>query len=401
MRPRAELAIAVAVLLVLGIGMALLGSRNQPPPNTDPRRSTFVASPDGARALAEALTRLHVNVVRLRRRLDSTEVSPPPVTGGSVLAFLAPSQPLTGFDARQLARRVRGGGDLLLAGRSAGVAMTCYGWHATWLRDSVAVAVPGVSSSSRPARANAALAPLPDSAAADSAGIRRAANCATTITRSDTLLATPSGQPIALRLTAASGAIVTLVADGMLFSNRAMRQSDAGEFALGLFVGRYRQAIFDEYHHGFGPSGSLLGAILSWSVRSPWGWAGWQLAAVALLTLAAGAVRFGPPRRVIERRRRSPLEHVRALANALAAARGHDVAIGMQVQGLRRRLARSGAPARGPLGPWLERLAANLRTPRARAAAATLRSLTSSPQPAAAVLQAAEAVEDVWEELKP
>ena len=279
--------------------------------------------------------------------------------------------------------------------------MTCFGVHATSLRDSVAVTPPGLGASSPPAWVDAALAPLPDSAAADSAGIRRAANCAVAVTRSDTLLATPGGQPIALRLTAASGAAVTLVADGALFSNRAVRQSAAGEFALGLFVGRYRQAIFDEYHHGFGPSGSLLGAIASWSVRSPWGWAGWQLAIVALLTIAAGAVRFGPARRVIERRRRSPLEHVRALANALAAARGHDVAIAMQAQGLRRRLARSGSVSRGPLGPWLDGLAANLRTPRARDAAATLRSLTSSPQPAPAVLQAAEAVEDVWDELKP
>ena len=399
MRPRLELAVAVAALLVLGIVMALLGSRNQPAPNADPRRSTFVTSPDGARALAEALPALHVSVVRLRRRLDTLELAPRPVAGGSVLAVLAPSEPLTGFDARQLARRVEAGGDILLVGRSAGVAMTCYAWHATWLRDSAAVSVPGAAG--RPAWVAAVLAPLPDSAAADSAGIRRAANCVVPVMRTDTLLATAAGAPIALRLTTASGAAVTLVADGALFSNRAMRQSAAGEFVLGLFAGHYRQAIFDEYHHGFGPSGSLLGAIVSWSARSPWGWAAWQLAVAGLLALGAGAVRFGPARRVIERRRRSPLEHVRALANALSAARGHDVAIGMQVQGLRRRLARTGAATRGPVGPWLEQLAANLRTPRALAAVATLRSLTSSPQPAPAVLQAAEAVEDVWEELKP
>src|SRR5512141_2647018 len=138
MRPRAELLIAIAVLLVLGIGAALLGSRNQPPPNADPRRSTFVTSPSGARALADALTRLHVDVVRLRRRLDTIELAPRRIAGGSVLAIVAPSEPLTGFDARQLAQRVRRGGDLLLAGQSAGVAMTCFGLHVTWLRDSVA-----------------------------------------------------------------------------------------------------------------------------------------------------------------------------------------------------------------------------------------------------------------------
>ena len=76
MRPRLELAIAVGALLVLAIGVALLGVRRRPVENADPRRSTFVTSPDGARALAEALTLLHVDVVRLRRRLDSAELRP-------------------------------------------------------------------------------------------------------------------------------------------------------------------------------------------------------------------------------------------------------------------------------------------------------------------------------------
>src|SRR4029079_12465393 len=163
------------------------------------------------------------------------------------------------------------------------------------------------------------LLPLPDSAAADSAGIRRAANCAVAVPRADTLLATRQG-PAALRLTAASGAAVTLVADGALFGHRALRETGAGEFALGLIAGRYPRVVFDEYHHGFGPSGSLAGAVWAWSLRSPWGGAAWQLLLAVALALAASAVRFGPPRRVIERRRRSALEHVRALANALAAA---------------------------------------------------------------------------------
>ena len=390
MRPRAELALALAALLALGMGAALLGSRSRPAESTDFRRSTFVTSPEGAKALAEALTRLGVNVSRLRHRLDSTATLPG--DGRTLLAFLAPSEPLNGFEARQLAARVRRGGDLLLAGSTAGVALSCYGFYPRRLPDSLAAGTLWVSE---------VLLPLPDSAAADSAGIRRAADCAVAVTDADTLLATGDGRPVALRLRAAGGAAVTLVADGALFSNRALRETKAGEFALGLVVGRYPGVVFDEYHHGFGPSGSLAGAVWAWSLRSPWGWAAWQLLLAGLAALAAGAVRFGPARGVIERRRRSPLEHVRALANALAAARGHDVAIATQVQGLRRRLARGGTPQRGPVAGWLDDLAANVRTPRARSAVATLRSLTSSPQPAGAVLRAADAVEDVWEELKP
>lgn len=391
MRPRAELVVAVLVLLVLAGGAALLGSRQRPAENSDPRRSTFITSPAGARGLAEALTRLHVDVTRLRRRLDSAGLVPRD-GGQTLLAFLSPTEPLNGFEARELAGRVRQGGDLLLAGGGSAVPMSCFGVYPSRLPDSMAVGH---------LWADAVLLPMPDSAAADSAGLRRAANCTVATTRADTLLALGDGRPVALRLAAASGATVTLVADGRLFSNRALRETGAGEFALGLVVGRYRRVVFDEYHHGFGPSGSLLKAILAWSVRSPWGWAGWQLALAGLAVLAASAVRFGPARRVIERRRRSPLEHVRALANALAAARGHDVAIATQVQGLRRRLARGGAAPRGPVAPWLDGLAANVRTPRAKDAVATLRTLTSSPQPATAVLRAADAVEDVWEELKP
>ena len=390
MRPRAELALALVALLALGMGAALLGSRKRPAESSDFRRSTFITSPDGAKALAEALARLGVKVSRMRHRLDSSATTAS--DDGTLLAFLSPSEPLNGFEARQLAARVRRGGDLLLAGPSAGVAMSCYGFYPRRLPDSVAAG---------PLWASEVLLPLPDSAAADSAGIRRAADCTVAVIRSETLLAAGDGRAVALRLTAASGAVVTLVADGALFGNRALRETKAGEFALGLVAGRYPRVLFDEYHHGFGPSGSLAGAVWTWSLRSPWGWAAWQLLLAGLVALAASAIRFGPARRVIERRRRSPLEHVRALANALAAARGHDVAIVTQVQGLRRRLARGGAPQRGPVAGWLDDLAANVRTPRARSAVATLRSLTSSPQPAGAVLLAADAVEDVWEELKP
>ena len=389
MRPRAELALALVALLALGMGAALLGSRNRPVENTDFRRSTFIASPDGARALAEALMRLGVGVSRLRTRLDSTTALAR--DGRALLAFLSPTEPLNGFEARQLAARVRRGGDLLLAGSPAAVAMSCYGFYPRRLPDSVAAGT---------VRVTDILVPLADSAAADSAGVRRAADCAVPATRADTVLATTDGRAVVLRLTAASGAAVTLVADGTLFSNRALRETRAGEFALGLIASRYRRVTFDEFHHGFGPSGSLAGAVWAWSLRSPWGWAAWQLLLAGLAALAASAIRFGPARRVIDRRRRSPLEHVHALANALAAARGHDVAIATQVRGLRRRLARGGGPQRGSVVTWLDDLAANVRTPRARAAVATLRSLTSSPQPAGAVLLAADAVEDVWEELK-
>jgi hypothetical protein len=194
---------------------------------------------------------------------------------------------------------------------------------------------------------------------------------------------------------------VILVADEELFRNRALRFTDAGPFALGLFAGQYDRVIFEEYHHGFGPSGSLAAATMAWSRRSPWGWLIWQGAVVGLLALLFGAIRFGPALAGIPRTRRSPLEHVRALATALAAARGHDEAIGAMVRGLRRRLAptspRAGADWRG----WLAGLRRQPLGLRARDALDQLDTLTRPGQPSSSVLRVANAVEDVWEDLRP
>jgi hypothetical protein len=217
----------------------------------------------------------------------------------------------------------------------------------------------------------------------------------------DTLLTTAGRRPVAIALTYETGRRVVLVADDRLFSNRSLRETAAGPFALGLVVPRYRTVVVDEWHHGYVGGGSLAGATLDWSLRSPWGWAVWQVALVGLLGLFSASVRFGPVRMAIERRRRSPLEHVRALATALAAARGHDVAVRLMIQGLRRRLSATGRAAQGDLDAWLEGLASSLRSERGRAALTQLTQFTRRQPSADEVLLAANEVETLWEDLKP
>jgi hypothetical protein len=206
--------------------------------------------------------------------------------------------------------------------------------------------------------------------------------------------------PVVLRLTETSGRQAILVADASLLSNTVMRHTAAGPFVLSLLAGSYQHVVFDEYHHGYGESGSLAHATLDWSFHSPWGWAVCQLVIVGLLALLAAAIRFGAAVPGIPRRRRSSLEHVRALATALAAARGHDQAIAAIVRGLRRRLAPPALRTRGDWKRWLATRERSSATPAERTALTTLQTLTQPGQPSSSVLQAANAVEDLWQSLQ-
>ena len=96
----------------------------------------------------------------------------------------------------------------------------------------------------------------------------------------------------------------------------------------------------------------------------------------------------GRSARGIERRRRSPLEHVRALATALAAARGHDVAVRSHRAGASApALPRRAGPARGESSA---RGSTTSRRPSARRAAGraldTLTTITRRPASADDVL---------------
>jgi hypothetical protein len=399
MQPRTELALGSALLLALAIGAGVIGLSRERLTDADRRRSTFLAGPAGARGFAEALQRLGVRVETFRRPAAALDSAAPPRT---LTAFVGPSRDLDAREGRVLAGLRR---DLLLAGPGASAAIRCLGWDVRpRVGDSLPIAPPA-GAEARPFPAvDAVLMPRSSAVAVDSSDAEDGApvTCTAPAARTiDTLLRTTGGRIVALRAALDGGRTVTLVADDALFTNRALRETGAGPFALGLVVPRYDRVVVDEYHHGYDASRSLGGATFDWTLRSPWGWGILQLVGAGVLALLAAGVRFGPVRSGIERRRRSPLEHVRALATALAAARGHDVAVGLIVQGLRRRLSRTGHPSRGEIGPWLDDLAPSVRTPRGRTALDTLTTITRRPASAQDVLSATDAVETLWEELTP
>jgi hypothetical protein len=402
MQPRTELGISAGLLLVLGVVVVAAASRRGAPAVDDARRSTYLTGPGGASAFAEAAARLGVEVVRYRRPIGTLTVADSG-SGKAVVAVLGPGSPLGSSDARHLLELPA---DLLLAGPGARAAMECLGYRLDrriW-RDSIRTRSPADAEDMPAPKVATALVPHGSREVRDNAARYdgRSVRCRVPQpSRVDTLLETMRQSPVVVRLSYPSGRSATLVADDGLFRNRTLRRTLAGGLTVGLVAGRYQRMIVDEYHHGYTAAGSLGGAALDWSARSPWGWMVWQLAAVGLVALVASGVRFGPVRSAIERRRRSPMEHVRALATALAAARGHDVAVRLMVQGLRRRLSRGGRPGSADLGAWLESLGPSVRTSRGREALATLSRTLGTAADASAVLAAGNAVETLWEELKP
>ena len=393
MRSWREFGLAVALLLLLLLAVARIGSEQNREPSADPRRSTYLTGPAGAHGFAAALARLGVDVVPLRRRLPRVELAGSD-RDSSVLAVLGPAFTLDESDAAALAAIAEGGTSLLLAGSEAEAAIRCFGYTVRPRLRPDSAASADASGESYVLDVLGVLREVPSS---DTLQCKAAA-----ATPVDTLLRTGRGRPVAVRLALRSGADVTLVADDELFSNRVLRAAAGAPFVLRLVAGRYRRMLVDEYDHGFGPTGRLDQAIVAWLRQSPWGWAGLQLALVGVLALIASGVRFGPVLRAIERRRRSSLEHVRALATALAAAGGHAVAVRLLVQGLQRRLARGAASAgaeRADPAAWLAATAPRLRRAEGRRAADALLTLMRGPISTGNVLHAAELVETIWSDL--
>jgi hypothetical protein len=401
--------LAVAAAVVAGLRNALGGAEGGTP-------SAFLAGPDGAKGVYDVLQRLGRPAERRRTPLyDLTRVRRPP----ALLVVLDPPDDLTAAELEQVVRYVRSGGAVLAAGAGGGITR-CTGWdsHAAFLRgyagDSQAVQQPVAALELPPV--TAVLRPLDSLLAVQDGDTRRRvrrsldheSGCsALAVPAQDTLLRTEHGKPVILRLRYPGGGMVTLAADPGYFRNRAWRTTDVPFFAVPLLTpatrgGRGRGRVtWDEYHQGFGRGGSLEGAVLDWLARTPAGWALLQLVAVGLVALAVAAVRFGPARSVIDRRRRSPLEHVEALAVSLQGAGGVDTAVGLIVAGLRRRLGRAGVVRLDEQRAWLGALELALPTTRARNAVRRLQQAETQPGGPERALVAAQALEDVWEELRP
>ena len=418
MSHRAEIGLVLLVALALTIAL-LAGRRHPRAAQPYEPASTYRTGPTGGRAPYDVLARLGVPVERRRTALFdlARQVRRRP----AVLAVVAPEQGLASAELEAVARYIGTGGGLVAVGEAGGLT-ECLGWRVAQPdssdlggRDSAAVALPtGIT---RLPAVTAVLQAIGHDTLVGKTKratelrklgrpgrlLREDGECkAATRMGADTLLATRRGTPVLVRVRYRGGGSALLVADDAYFRNRAWRDSDAPQLLVPLVVPERRGRVsWDEYHHGSGAEGSLARAVLAWMARSPAGWVLWQLAAVGLIWLGATAVRFGAPRLVLDRRRRSPLEHLEALAAGLEGAAGVETAVALIVSGLRRRLSRAGQPTRGDMRAWLAALELALPGARGRRAVRRLQDILSKPGGSERVLGAAQAVEDVWEELRP
>lgn len=412
MQPRTEVAIAMGTFAVLALIALEAGQRRRGAVDTDPRSSSYLSGARGLRAMAEVIERMGGRVVRWRGRTQALQAE---AAEPATLVVADPSVTLHADDVLTILDWSASGGDLVLGGEGTTPVMRCLGYSPRLLvLDSVRVRAPSGRSAGW---VHAELRKEVDAEVTIRDGPLRPGSEAVVcppaaISSADTVLRSVDGAPVAVRLTRRDTVTATrdgsstilLLSDMALLNNRGLREAEIPEILLGGMLSRSRTVVFDEYHQGFAQQGSVASAAIAWTRSSPWGWLFWQLAIVGLLAFVAGAVRFGPVRVGVPRQRRSPLEHVKALATALAAAKGHDVAITSLVQGLRRRLqARSGAErnalAAEPWLPWAQRLEQGGRTPELRDRARRLTQFGTPGQPNSAVQDAANAVEDVWEAL--
>jgi len=410
-------ALLLAVAIVIGIWAA---NRKARTPDLDFRTSTYLNGPRGSKALHEVLTRL--GRLSARRRTPLSTLATERAHRPAILVLVNPVIDLRDAELEQVTRYVRAGGAVVAVGDGGGVT-ACTGWR-TQSGGIGNIDTIGVRSLETQVR----LPPTGEVLTARTSGtsgrgrlekLRKGGAessesdaCNTLVPFAvDTVVVALNNRPAILRLRYRGGGTITLVADPAWFTNRAWRDTDVPIALLPLLTPRPERpgrVVWDEYHQGFGEGdqGSVFertsARTWAWLRSNPAGWAILQLIAVALAWLAMTSVRFGPAVSVIERRRRSPLEHLEALGAGLESAADTDTAIKRLALGLRRRLSRAGYAGDGNVLPWLESLELAMRGPQGRAAVRRLHHLlTARAHDEQRVLLAAQAVEDVWEELRP
>jgi hypothetical protein len=319
--------VIVAFLVVVVVGALLSPATN---PESAGRLTTFASDPGGTRGLFEVGRRLGWPVVRLVGRLVG------PLDTNAVYVILAPPVELTSLEASAVLTAVRRGAGLLLVPGAASAIADSLGIKAVYSQ----------------------LGPheIVRRAAWDSLGVRPTVrwpfgvieitdsgpSSFTTILQARRLRANlvADTQPIILGIPYERGRIVVL-ADGHVLANSELRDETTAVLPVRLLEwvtpGRRPTLVFTEYHQGYGRHPSVTRAIRTALFGTPSGRTVVQLLAAGAVLLLVFGIRPIAPRPRARVERRSPIEHVGALAHAYAQVRATRIATRRLVRGLRRR----------------------------------------------------------------
>lgn len=309
----------------------------------DQRLSTSSADPLGAKLLYELADRLGWEVARDTRGAI-------PATATTIYSVLDPVVPITPQDAGAMLAHVRRGGAMLLV----------LGEGTTPLSDSLQLFVnregddvaPNIGAvrpcvgANRPRFTREALW----FGAARMLALQGKGLAAPGLQRFITLerrptIVTDGPRSTMVGLPYGAGRIV-VAADPDVFRNDALRDCSYGLDVASVRALEYlteggavprRAILFDEYHQDRTRFG-MSGAIERFLGDTPPGRVVLQLALAGLLLLFAAAPRVLPPRDVVHVERRSPLEHVDALARAYLQVAATRTSAQHLVRGLRRRM---------------------------------------------------------------
>jgi hypothetical protein len=306
------------------------------------RLTTHSPGPFGARGIYETVSRLGWRVERRSAPFRA------PVSDDSTYLVLQPPMSLSATEVSALLDAVRAGANAIVVPASG-----------TPLADSLGV---GQSPMSVYRLEILSGSDAPRAADRASAAVARSAIALGTFSRSlrpvprnesDTAPSFPANtttlvsvrrgdriRPAVMALRLGRGRVIAL-ADPDFMSNIAVRNHHAAIFTVRILEwldpARQRPLVFDEYHQGFGTYQSMPSTVRHALVSTPPGRVLLQLVVAGLLLLLVYGVRpIAPaPRRSIERR--SPLEHVGALARAYEQMAATRLATKRLVRGLRRR----------------------------------------------------------------
>ncbi|MEX2283817.1 MAG: DUF4350 domain-containing protein [Gemmatimonadota bacterium] len=291
--------------------------------------NSYSREPNGARGFYEILDRLGFDVKRwlkpMRQGLDST----------ATYFLLSPPIQLTTGEVQQLLKTVRGGATLMVQSGAGSRMADSLGVFSVLtynaIRDSTVA--PSIDLDEARGRyvlrkrsgkdSTATYTPPPGARVFETIRTRRGA------------------EPAIVGFALGKGRVL-VYADPELFRNSRLREPNRGVRAVRLaewvLEGNARRTIwFDEYHHGFGTHASLLRATRRALTETPSGRAFLQVSLAGLLLLFAIGVRPIKPQPLARIERRSPLEHVGALARAYEAVKATQLGTRLLVRGLGRR----------------------------------------------------------------